>query len=355
MKKFIAVLLAIVLVFGLAACGGNAANTSNGANANTANTGNDTPSDDAPTLALDFGYALTEDTPTGQATIKFKEVCETLSNGKITVNLYPSSQLGSEREMQEACSMNTLDICIGSTGTLVNFDKRFMIYDMPLACDDYENAYHSADGEFGQMMMDNLAEVNLKGLGYVDPGFTEILNAKHELVTPEDIAGMNIRCMETVGYLTTLRALKANPVQSATSEVYNLVQNGAVDGCCPPIAQVWMFSLHEIAHYFSRIHCFYSPVIITMSLDLWNELSPEYQDIIVQASEAAVKESRSTRERMEDYWVSEMEKGGMIVRDYTDEERQAWIDYVQENVYPEIIPSMIPQDLWDAYVESLKL
>ena len=249
MKRFLSMFLVLSILLSTVACSPKEANkkTSSGSNVSE-NTDDPNVGEE---LTIDFGYALAEDTPTGKAASKFAEKVDELSGGKIKVNLYPNSQIGSEREMQEGCQLGTVDMCIGSTATLVNFDKRWMIYDVPFVCSDYDSAYRSADSEFGAKMLDSLESVSMKGLGYIDCGFTEILNNHAELKTPSDIKGLNIRCMESIGFISTLKSLGVNPVQSATSEVYTMVQNGTVDGTCNPVA------LYEIAKYLSRMYTWY--------------------------------------------------------------------------------------------------
>ena len=350
MKRVIAMVLAALMVVSMTACG-NGANTPSGSAGGSSNAAGN---EGGEKISIDFGYSLAEDTPTGKAASKFAEVISELSGGNITVNLYPSSQIGSEREMQEGCQMGSVDMCIGSTATLVNFDKRWMVYDMPFVFSDYDAAYRSMDSQFGQDMLDSLADVNIKGLGFIDCGFTEILNNHSELKVPADIKGLNIRCMESIGYISTLKAFGVNPVQSATSEVYNMVSNGTVDGTCNPVATFYTFSMYEIAKYMSRMYTWFTPVVMTMSMDLWNSLSPEYQEMVLKASEEAVAYSREVRSDMEAGWLQEMEDAGLIVTTYTDEERQVWIDYAEENLYPTLIPETIPQDLCDAFVNSAK-
>ena len=361
MKKTLAVLLSCSMIFGLSACGssGTASTTAavdtgstEAAAESTAKEGIDT--ENLPELTIDFGYALAEETPTGYGAKKFAEVMNELSGGKCTVNLYPSSQIGSEREMQEGCSMGTVDMCIGSTATLVNFDKKWMIYDMPFVVSGYEQAYKSQDSEFGKKMLESLNDINIKGLGFIDCGFTEMLNNAHELKVPTDLSGLNMRCMESTGYIATLSGFGANPVQSATSEVYNMVQNGTVDGTCNPVATFYSFSMYEVAKYMSRMYTWNTPVVMVMSKDLWESLDPAYQEMVLTASEEAVKYSREIRETMEEDWLKQMEDAGLIVTTYTDEERQQWVDYAKEKVYPKVIPSEIPQDLWDEFIASVE-
>ncbi|GHS96676.1 transporter [Synergistales bacterium] len=303
---------------------------------------------------LDFGHALAENTPTGRCATRFAEVLAEKSGGAMKVNVYPSSQVGSEREMQEGCQLGTLDMSIGSTATLANFDKSWQIFDIPFAIQDYEEVYNSFHSEYARKRLDDLARLNIKGLGFMDGGFTEILNSKHVLKTPSDLKGMNIRCMEATGYITSLKAFGANPVQSATSEIYSMLQNGAVDGTCNPVATMFTFSLYENAKYLSVMHTWHTPAVIVMSMKTWNSLDTRQQQWVLEAAAIAENYSSEVRKEMEDGWIAKIKESGVTVTAYTPEERQIWIDYAKENLYPQLIPSVISQEEWNAYLASAK-
>ncbi len=303
-------------------------------------------------ISMDLGYALAEETPTGQAANHFANVLKELSGGTMEVKTYPSSQLGSEREMQEGCQLGSLDLAIGSTATLVNFDKIWMLFDMPLLFADYDKAFKACDSPYGLELLDGLKKQNIKGLCYIDPGYVEFLTKTRELKTPGDVKGLNIRCMESLGYITTLKSFGANPVQSATAEVYNMLQNGTVDGTSNPVATIYSFSFYENAKYLSLLHPWYSPVVLTMSMQRWNALTDEQKGWVTQAAEAAKLHSRNVRAEMEDNWRGAMEKAGLIVTRYTPEERAVWEDYAAKNIYPQIVPKSIPQEAWDKFVNS---
>ncbi|GHS96671.1 C4-dicarboxylate-binding protein DctB [Synergistales bacterium] len=309
-------------------------------------------SEAADSITIDFGYALAEDTPTGRSAARFAEVLAEKSGGAMKVNIYPSSQVGSEREMQEGCQLGTLDMCIGSTATLSNFDRIWQIYDIPFVIQDYNEAYKSDDSANAKKRLDSLAKLNIKGLAIIDPGFVEILNNKRELKVPDDLKGMNIRCMEAAGYISTLKTLGANPVQSATSEIYNMLQNGTVDGTSNPVGTIYTFSLYEIGKYLSIMHTWYTPVVMAMSMKTWNSLNQEQQGWVIEAAEAAKLHGREVRQQMEKDWTERMKKAGMVVTTYSLEERKVWSDFAEKNLYPQFVPSIIPQSEWDEFLAA---
>lgn len=309
----------------------------------------------SPEMEWDFGHALEVGTPTGQAALKFAEVMSELSDGKITVNVYPSGQIGSESELIQGCMYGTVDFNIASTATLGNSDPNWRIFDMPLVLANYEEAYKCMDSNFGHNMLDSmLPNINVKGLNYIDCGFTEILQNHGVIRTPMGYDGLTIRCTESNGFITALTSMGANPVTSATSETFTLVQNGTVDGTCNPIATWYTSSFYEIAKYMNRNYMWFTPVILMCSGDLWNSLDTEVQAWVVEASNEADLIARKTREEMEEFWLSEMVAAGVKVEYYTDEERQVWVEFMEENMYPKLVPDTISQELFDNFRNSVK-
>ncbi|MCC8193368.1 MAG: TRAP transporter substrate-binding protein [Deltaproteobacteria bacterium] len=305
-------------------------------------------------LSLDLGYALAEATPTGQAANHFAKVLKELSGGSIEVKTYHSSQLGSEREMQEGNQLGSLDMALGGVATLSNFDKSFSVFDMPFVFSSYESVYKTYDSEFGAKLLDGLQKQNIKGLAFIDPGFGVFLTKDKELRKPSDLKGLNIRCMEAIGYITSLKAFGANPVQSATSEVYTMLQNGTVDGTINPIGTIYSFSFYEHARYLSMLRTWPSTVVMTMSLKRWNSLTPEQQAWVTEATEQAKLHSRKVRQEMEDDWCARMQKAGLVVTQYTEAEQAEWQQFAEKNIYPQVVPSFIPQQLWDDFRASAK-
>lgn len=85
------------------------------------------------------------------------------TNGQISLDIYPSSQLGAERELVESVQMNTVDIAL-VTSPLANFDTDWYLFDIPSIFYTKEHAYEFLDGEYGQQMLDGLQDINIKGL-----------------------------------------------------------------------------------------------------------------------------------------------------------------------------------------------
>ena len=123
---------------------------------------------------------------------KFKENLEKYTNGKVTVELFPSSQLGNERDMIEGAAMGLIDMCIVSSAPLANFSPDFMVFDFPFIVVDRQKAYSIMDGEVGTTILKALEDKGIKGLGFWENGFRHVSNNKKVIAHPGDLAGVKI-------------------------------------------------------------------------------------------------------------------------------------------------------------------
>ena len=134
MKKMLSLLLAMCMIFTLAACGDQ--NTNNPSNSNTSGNGPVIDEVDGydiadATYVLKAGHVLAEDHPYNKALLYMDQYLCEATNGDLRIEVYPNAQLGNERDLQEGCSMGTVDIGIGATATLSNFTSDFTLFDLP--------------------------------------------------------------------------------------------------------------------------------------------------------------------------------------------------------------------------------
>ena len=121
---------------------------------------------------------------------------EANSEGRIAVELYPNSSLGTERVMFEACQMGTLEVAYGTTSVLANFDKNMEVLDLPFLFEDEATARAAITGELGTAAAANLGDIGLINLTYMENGIRHVTNSSHPINTPDDLRDLKIRTME---------------------------------------------------------------------------------------------------------------------------------------------------------------
>ena len=347
MKRFLSVVLILAMVVSFTACGGGASKAPA--------QGGDTTSGSAAAPAkaefnLKFGHQLSESHPYQMAAEYMAKLIEERSNGRIHIDVFPSSQLGSERELCEGIQLGTVDLAL-ATGPMASFDSDFYINDLPNLFTSKEHAYRVLDGEIGQQMLDGLDKVNMKGLTYWETGWLCMFNSKRLIKTPEDLKGLNLRTMQNQTYIDYFTALGCNPVPMAYSEYFTSVENGTVDGTLSPIVTIYTDKTYETAPYITRSYQWYCPAVLLMNVKVWNELGPELQEIVLTAAKEARDFERQKLAELEEADAQKIiDAGGQI----TDVDQNIWQnqDKAINAAWSSVVPSKVPQELIDK-IEAL--
>lgn len=171
--------------------------------------------DEQLTLSIGYTTAANENDPYHFTASRFKEIVEKNSNGRITVNLYASSQLGSEPEMWEGMQIGTCDMAVMTNAYVSSYVRANGALDLPFIFTDLDQAREVLDGEFGQALIDNMEGTGVTCLAYSEGGFRQLCTKKAGIWTPEDLKGMKVRCMETKIYLSAYEALGVNATPMA--------------------------------------------------------------------------------------------------------------------------------------------
>lgn len=332
----------------LTSCGSNPTTSNNGTSGDgtSASQSDSTGFDsaDSPSYELKLGHVQTSTHSYHIGAMYFAEQIEERSGGKIKVDVYPSSQLGSERDLVEGVQMGTLDMAIVGVGVLANFDPSFEIFNLPFLFNDREHAYKVLGGEFGAEKFKQLEQFDIVGLGYYENGFFDILSNK-KVEVPSDAAGLNIRTMENAVYMGIFQAIGANPVPMAFSEVYTALQNGTVDGASVSITALTPTKFHEVASNFAILDMCFTPTPLIMSKEILSGMPESYQELIREVAAESVTVQWDETVRQEEEAKKEMEAAGCVIN--TVQDRQAWIDAIVDTVYAQVA-DIVPQEDIDA-------
>lgn len=302
--------------------------------------------DEAPKYVFKAAHVLATDHPYHTGLVYFAEKLKEKSNGQIQVDVFPSGQLGGERDMIEGLQFGIIDFALVSAAPLANFSQDFYVFDLPYIFTDKETTYEVLDGEIGQGLMKKLEKEGIIGLDFWENGFFTIFT-KNKVLKPEDMKGLTIRCMENALHQSLFKSVGANPVPMPFPEVYTALQNGTVDGGTSAIALIYTTKFNEVADYIAMTNQVYAAAPLLMSKIKWDKLPEDVQNLIQECSIEGRDFMRQELTDNEQSQKSELEKLGMEINDIDMEE---WIK-ATEVVYKEFVPSKIPQELVDSIKE----
>ncbi len=324
MKKIMAAVLVIVLAISMfTGCATNDASSSSN------ETTQATKADDnakAKAYVVKMGYGTNPGHPIDLAAVKFEADAEAKAEElgyKLDVQLFPSAQLGSEKEMVEQLQTGTLDMCPTTTGPLGLFEPKFLVFDLPYVFLSEEHVDSVLDGEIGIEMLAALEAQNIIGLAWWENGFRQMTNNVREIAMPSDLDGIKLRTMQNDVHVDFFRNLGASPTPLGFGEIYTSLQSKVIDGQENPFSIIATNNFHEVQPYVTKSDHVYSPVAVLYSKTLLEKLPEELQTVVKDtAYETRLYEREQGRSQQADY-ISTIEEKSTIYY-LSEEEKKAF-------------------------------
>jgi tripartite ATP-independent transporter DctP family solute receptor len=246
--------------------------------------------------------------PTVAATENLGKKLAAATNGRLSIQMYPSAQLGGEKETIEQTQIGAIQMLRVSAGALGPIVDDINVVNMPFLFKSIEHSEKMMDGLIGQDLLDRIsanANAGLVALCWMNSGARSIYNTKKPIKTVEDLKGLKIRVIGNPLFVDMMNALGGNGIAMGYDQVFSALQTGVIDGAenNPPS---YVFSNHyTAAKYFSLTQHLVIPEVLTFSKRAWTSLSPDDQTLIKTfAREAQMEE----RELWKQYEREAMEK-----------------------------------------------
>ena len=240
----------------------------------------------ASALEITLGHTLALDSHYQVASEKFKEVVEAETNGEITVSIFPQSQLGGEVKMIQSARSGAIGAFITAGPPLENTIPDFSVFSLPYLFSSVDEANGVLQGEVGREYLDKLDGAGLVGLNFFSV-FERSVFGNKPVNTLADMRGMKVRVLQGPGFVQTYDQLGAQATPMAYSEVFVALQNGVVDGAEASPEQVVQDKFVEVIDNFNLTKIHYMPSLLVMSKPIFDNLTPEQQEIVRDAAEQA--------------------------------------------------------------------
>jgi tripartite ATP-independent transporter DctP family solute receptor len=264
-------------------------------------------------VVLKLGHAVAPEHPYHLGAVRFSELVAQRTKDKVKIDVYPSTQLGNERDMVEGLQLGTIDLVVTSTGPLGGFVPKMFVVDLPFLFRDREHAYKVLDGPIGRDLLDAFSAKGIKGLAFWENGFRQITNNVRPIEKPEDLKGIKIRTMENKVHLASFKAFGASPTPMAWSEVYTALQQKTIDAQENPIAIIYHQKIFEVQKYLTLTGHFYSPTPLLMSLKAFDSLPKDIQKIMLDTAIECATYERNLLRDSEVKQIAELKAKGMQV------------------------------------------
>src|SRR3977135_3843058 len=223
--------------------------------------------------------------PTVEAVERMGKKLEAATNGRISIQMYPSMQLGGEEEMIEQAQVGALQIARISVGPMGPIVPELNVFNLPFMFRDAAHMEKVIDGAIGDEMLKKLSDhptAGLIGLCGMNGGTRNVYNSKHAVKSVADLKGLKIRMMGNPVFVDTMNALGGNGVAMGFDQLVTAMQTGVVDGAENNAPTYATGQHYRYAKYYSLTGHLMIPEILVFSKKIWDTLSKEDQALVAK-------------------------------------------------------------------------
>jgi tripartite ATP-independent transporter DctP family solute receptor len=276
-----------------------------------------------------FGY------PTVEAVVRLGKKLEQATGGRLTVQMYPSMQLGAEKEVTEQAQVGALAFARVSVGPMGNIIPDFNVFNLPFMFRDDAHMEKVIDGEIGDELLKKLSDhptAGLIGLCWMNAG-TRNVYSKKPVRSIADLKGQKIRMMGNPIFVDTMNALGGNGVAMGFDQLTSAMQTGVVDGAENNYPTYATSQHYRYAKHFSLTGHLMIPEVLVFSKKIWTTLSKDDQAVIMKLAREAQQEQRRLWYEMEQKSIAQMKEAGVDIipigdrKPFQDAVKPVWDKY----------------------------
>lgn len=300
---------------------------------------------------IKVGHGANEQYHMHRALLKFEELVEAGSDGEIDVQIFPSSQMGPDREMIEGVQTGVLEMAVPPSSFFAGWDPAFAVIELPYMYASKEIALKTFASEAGDEMLKRLENQGLVGLGWLENGLRHVTNNVRPIMAPADLEGVKLRTMKVPAHVDTFTTLGANPTPMNFGEVYSALQQGVIDGQENPIALIDSQRFYEVQKHVSLTGHVFTVYIPVISQDFFSTLSEEHQALVKDSMTAAAAYQQELVNGEEAGQLQKIRDAGVNVVELNSEQRSVFAEQTESvrSGYRDTIGA----DAFDAWVAAV--
>jgi tripartite ATP-independent transporter DctP family solute receptor len=262
---------------------------------------------------IKLGHGLDPSHPVHQAMAHMAKRVGEKSNGTVRIDIYPSEQLGNERECVELVQLGGMGMTKISASVLEAFAAEFKVYGLPYLLRDDRHKLAVWEGPIGREVLLSPQSKFVRGLCYYESGSRSFYTKDRPVRTPDDLAGLKIRVQESPMAFALIRAFGGSATPIAFGELYTALQQGVVDGAENNPPSYHLTRHYEVAKYYSLDEHTTIPDVLIVSTHLWNSLTPEQQRWVQEAADESAVVQRDLWGKAVEAALAAVQKAGVEI------------------------------------------
>jgi len=276
-------------------------------------------------IVIKFSHVVANDTPKGKGALKFKELAEKYTDGKVHVEVYANSSLYKDKEEIEALQLGSVQMLAPSTAKFAPLGaKEFEALDLPWLFKDDATYDKAMKGPVGKWLFQKLEPKGITGLAYWDNGF-HMTSANRPLINPSDFQGLKIRISGSKIADRYFRDVGSIPQIMAFSEVYQALQTGVVDGCENTPSNYLTQKFYEVQKHITVSYHAHLQYAVIVNSKFWGGLPADIRAQLEKAMAEATDYTNSIAQKENEDALAAIKASGKTELHYlTDAQKAAW-------------------------------
>ncbi len=262
---------------------------------------------------LRLAHTLDTQHPVHKAMVILGEELEKQSQGKLKLNIYPSGQLGGERECLELLQIGSLDITKVSAAVLENFIPEYKVFSVPYMFRDKAHTFSVFDSEIGEILLLKGEKFRLRGLTFYDAGSRSFYMKEAPIKSPSDLVGKKIRVQKSNMAVTMVNDLGGSPTPISWGELYTALQQGVVDGAENNPPSFYTSKHYEVCKFYSLDEHTAVPDVLLIGTDTWSRLNEQEKSWVKAAVKVSTIAQRKLWAASETASIKAVKKAGVQV------------------------------------------
>ena len=259
---------------------------------------------DGDQTVIKLGHGMDTSHPVHQAMVFMAERVAEKSNGQMRVDIYPSEQLGTERQCLELLQLGSLDMTKVSSSVMESFSPMYKVFGLPYVFENDAHRFAVLEGTIGQRILRSSEPSWLRGVTYYDAGSRSFYTKDRPIRTPEDLEGLKIRTQESPVAISMVNELGGAATPISFGELYTALQQGVVDGAENNPPSFHTTRHYELCDYYSLDRHTSPPDVLLASTHLWERLTPQEREWLQAAADESAQHQKklwaeATQEAME--------------------------------------------------------
>ena len=269
--------------------------------------------DDNQRVTLKLAHSLDTGHSVHKAMVFMDERLQELSGGSMNIEIYPSGQLGSERDTMELLQIGSLAITKVSASPMESFVPEVKVFSIPYVFRNEEHLWQVLESEIGQNILVAGESVHLRGLVFYDSGSRSFYTRDTPVRTPSDLKGLKIRVQKSATSVHMVETLGGSATPISFGELYTALQQGVVDGAENNPPSFYLSKHYDVARYYTLDMHTSVPDILLISGHIWNNLSPQQQGWVQKAANLSVPYQKKLWKAASDAALKAVEEAGVTI------------------------------------------